>query len=107
MPAPSINYERLNNCPPIWQGLSLEEVQAMLRDDIEELAYLYSLQAEDAVEAEAAGRQPNYRIRSLIRAWERTQDAHWSWYKEISTNVRNSATRGSTGLGAAVVGQGN
>ncbi|APQ42121.1 hypothetical protein J4U02_gp016 [Mycobacterium phage Aziz] len=106
MPAPTINYERLANCPAIWTGLSLEEVQAMLREDIEELSYLYSQQADDAVEAAATGRQPNYRLRSLIKAWERTQDAHWSWFKEIS-NAHNRAAEGTPVLGEAVVGEGN
>ncbi|AER26065.1 hypothetical protein SEA_DIMINIMUS_13 [Mycobacterium phage Diminimus] len=107
MITPSINWARLENCPPIWETLSLEDVQKMLQVDVQELAHLYQIQAEDAAEAQAAGRQPNYRIRILIRAWERTQDAHWSWYKEISNHVRNSATRGPSRLGAAAVGQGN
>lgn len=106
MIAPTINAERLAKCPPIWRSSSLQDVVDMITFDVAELRRLYSLQAQDAVDAAEKARQPDYRLRTQIKAWERTQDVHWSWYKEM-LNASTGATEGSTGLGSATVGQGH
>lgn len=96
MIAPSINAERAKAAPEIWSRLSVEDLHGMIADDVAELSSLYQLQAVDAAEAELTGRQPDYRIRLLIAAWERTQDAHWSWLREIQdANANSGATQGS------------
>ncbi|MDM2418430.1 Uncharacterised protein [Mycobacteroides abscessus subsp. massiliense] len=104
MIAPSISFDD-TKVPPMWSSVTLEGVKDLIRNDVAELNHYLQLQAEDAVQAERTGRQPNYRLRTLIKAWEQTQDVHWSWYKEILyAHVSSTATQGPEGLGFKPVG---
>lgn len=106
MVTPSINAERQAQQPPIWRATNLVDVLDMIKADVAMLRTLYHQQALDAVEAAEKARQPDYRIRAQVAAWERAQDAHWSWYKEI-LDASSGAAEGPESLGAAALGQGN
>ncbi|MBV6360427.1 hypothetical protein R2325_16360 [Mycobacteroides chelonae] len=89
----------------MWSFVTLEGVKDLIRNDVAELNHYLQLQAEDAIQAERTGRQPNYRLRTLIKAWEYAQDAHWSWYKEIlEAHVHSTTAQGFEGLGFKSVG---
>lgn len=101
MIAPSISFDT-NQEPPIWRHLTLDGVKELLVNDVAELNHHLSLQAAD----EAAG-VLNYTHRLLIASWERTQDVHWSWLKEIQSAGITAAAEGFEALGPAVVDTGN
>lgn len=102
MLAPSISFED-SQVPPLWAGLTLADVRDLIRFDVAELHRCLKLQADDAKAARLADRQVDYRIRTLIKAWELTQDVHWSWHKEI-LDANPAATDRPEGLGSEAVG---
>jgi hypothetical protein len=104
MIAPSITFDH-NEVPPIWADLTVQDVQDLIRFDVAELHRCLKLQADDLTAARLADRQPDYRIRTFIQAWEITQDVHWSWHKEI-LNARSDASDRPEGLGSEAVGRG-
>lgn len=105
MIAPSISFDT-SKVKPMWRHLTLDDVKGLICDDVAEINRLLTLRAEDKVQAEVAGRQPNLTLTTLIKAWEITQDVHWSWYKEIR-NARTSAPQRPQGLGKGFVGASN
>jgi hypothetical protein len=105
MTAPSISFDP-NAIRPMWTHLTLEEVRVLICGDVAELNRLFVLRAGDEAEASAVGRQPDYRLRTLIKAWEDIQDVHWAWHKEIQ-DAGTAAAHGPSSLGIEPVGQGN
>ncbi|CPT90375.1 Uncharacterised protein [Mycobacteroides abscessus] len=97
MIAPSISFDD-KATKPLWSDLTLEDVRALIRNDVAELNHYLDLQAQDAALCADGNRQPNYRLRTYIKAWEYAQDAHWSWYRKIR-DARTTAAQGAQGLG--------
>lgn len=97
MIAPSISFDD-KVTKPLWSALTLDDVRELIRNDVAELNQYLELQAEDAALCADGNRQPNYRLRAYIKAWEYAQDAHWSWYREIR-DARTTAAQGAQRLG--------
>lgn len=79
--------------PPLWSGLSLDDVRELIRDDVAELKRLYALKAADD---ELPPEQRRIQIRAEISAIETAHDQHFAWMKEIA--ARESRAAGSEAL---------
>lgn len=99
---PSITFDQ-NAVKPLWHYCTLEDIKEMIRSDVAELNRYLLLQAEDLVKAKRLESTPDYRLTALVRAWEHTQDVHWSWYREL-LNDHTTATLRPEGLGQEAVG---
>ena len=105
MIAPSISFDDAQ-VKPLWAGLTLADVEEMIRCDVDELDRLYKEQSEAAkIESTSHRQVEEIRLRGLIQGWENAQDAHWSWYREIANDRTRSTERPPT-VGPGLVGQG-
>lgn len=63
-------------------SLSLEDIKAMIKQDVAELSALYRLKELDEAKM-AAGQvyMPDMRVKNEIALREKAHDLHWSWYR--------------------------
>ena len=104
MITPSITFDD-SQTTPLWAGLTMQDVQELIRCDRDELERLYKLQSEARQIAGSVRLAEEIRLDTLIQGWEHAQDAHWSWYREIADVSTRTAEWPQT-MGPGFVGSG-
>lgn len=63
--------------PPIWTGLSIEDIKELIKFSSGELCRCYAQKAKESLHKF----RYNPKLEAEIKAWEQAHDIHWSWLK--------------------------
>lgn len=74
--------------PPLWSGLSVEDVSELLRTDVCELRRLHARKAADDL---LPPWQRNPLLATEISAREKAHDQHFAWLKDIEARESRPA----------------
>ena len=70
--------------PPLWSGLSVEDIHELIRGDVAELKRLHARKSQDDL---LPAWKRDMAIRHEIAAIEHAHDQHFAWLKEIEART--------------------